>query len=45
MFAGNLRKGNVGANPDTVVLWTDDARLLFLNVDRVALAANHRGLD
>ena len=26
----------------TLVLWTDDAQLLFLSVDRAKLATNHR---
>ncbi|AMN45160.1 PQQ-dependent sugar dehydrogenase [Rhodoplanes sp. Z2-YC6860] len=37
------RLRDIAALPDgTMVLWTDDARLLFLNVDRAAFAANRR---
>jgi hypothetical protein len=37
------RLRDIAALPDgTVVLWTDDARLLFLNVDHAAFAANRR---
>ena len=40
------RLRDIAALPDgTMVLWTDDTRLLFLNVARVALATNHRSPD
>lgn len=37
------RLRDIGALPDgTLVLWTDDAKLVFLSVDREKLAANRR---
>jgi glucose/arabinose dehydrogenase len=39
----NHRLRDIAALPDgTVVLWTDDARLLFLNVDHVEFAGHRR---
>ena len=42
IFIGKRIRDVISMNPETIVLWTDDAQLVFLSVDRDRLALDRR---